>query len=109
MSRSRAQVEAIIAKDPKGAAASMLRGLWKAYLKECDDLAAVMFKLYYELKEYGNCPFCSADLKGITPGARSTQKHRHGHPKNCLWLKLEAEVKRWRLPKSLTRRRSTKK
>jgi hypothetical protein len=109
MTRSRAEVQMIISKDRIATQVSMLRGLWRAYLKECDELCAVMFNLHAELKKFGNCPFCQADLKNVTPGAKSTQKRRHGHPKNCLWLKLDAEVKRWRLPKSLIRKRSTKK
>lgn len=57
------------------------------------DQRQLLVDIYDALKASGNCVFCLADLVDrVTPGAKPSQKRRHGHPKNCLWLRLHKEI-----------------
>jgi hypothetical protein len=58
------------------------------------EAAGLLKSIYEQLKRWGNCPFCMADDKKVSPGAKPDQKRRHGHPKSCLWLKIEALVRK---------------
>ena len=71
----------------------------KALEKRLQELSAdkahlrkLLKEVWTFLKQSGNCMICLADqIDRVTPGAKANQNRRHGHPKNCLYLRLKKE------------------